>query len=183
LYWPVFQLISPPAAPAISARPPTQAENRASSIVLRYNLPVAGRDEPLDVGDHRALAEFRYQIRRFLHFSERAARAAGIEPQQHQFLLAVKGLPAEQEASVGALAERLQLKHNSVVGLVDRLEEKGLVSRERSTRDRRQVLVALTEAGEDLLRHLSLHHRAELRASAPLFSRALAKLTEEREKQ
>jgi DNA-binding MarR family transcriptional regulator len=141
-----------------------------------------GRDG-LEPADYRALAEFRYRIRRFLHFSERAARTAGMEPRQHQLLLAVKGLPVGQEASVGALAERLQLKHNSAVGLVDRLEEKGLVRRERSARDRRQVLVTLTEAGEALLRDLSLHHRADLRASAPLFARALAHLTEERERQ
>src|SRR5881409_2559150 len=88
--------------------------------------------------DYQALAEFRYQIRRFLRFSEQMARAAGIEPQQHQLLLAVKGLPEGRRAIIGELADRLQLQHHSVVELVDRLEERGFVQRNRDEGDQRR---------------------------------------------
>ena len=106
------------------------------------------------------MAEFRYQIRRFLRFSEQAARRAGLEPAQHQLLLAVKA--HDGEPTVGDLAERLQLRHHSVVGLIDRLAESGLVRRTRAEGDRRQVRVRLTPKGEAVLRKLSLDHRAEL---------------------
>jgi DNA-binding MarR family transcriptional regulator len=106
------------------------------------------------------LAEFRYQIRRFLRFSEQAARRAGLEPAQHQLLLAVKA--HDGEPTVSDLAERLQLRHHSVVGLIDRLAESGLVRRNRAEGDRRQVRVRLTPKGEAVLRKLSLDHRAEL---------------------
>jgi len=113
---------------------------------------------------YRALAEFRYQIRRFLAFSERAARRAGLEPHQHQLLLAVKGLPAGRLATVGEIAERLQVRHHSAVGLIDRLAASGLVRRSRLAADRRQVVVRLTARGEAVLEELSVHHVAELRA-------------------
>ncbi len=103
--------------------------------------------EEIPITDYQALAEFRYQIRRFLRFSEQMARAAGIEPQQHQLLLAVKGLPEGRRAIIGELAERLQLQHHSVVELVDRLEERGFVQRNRDEGDQRRVLVRLTPAG------------------------------------
>src|SRR5512146_1158058 len=94
--------------------------------------------------DYRALAEFRYQIRRFVRFSERAARAAGVEPQQHQLMLAVKGMPEDEQATISNLAERLQIQHHSTVELVDRLVNRSLVTRKRGAEDRRQVLVQLT---------------------------------------
>ena len=114
--------------------------------------------------EYRALAELRYQLRNFLRFSETAARAAGLEPQQHQFLLALRGLPAGVHATVGVLAERLQIKHHSAVGLVDRLEARALVRRARSNGDRRQVLVTLTPRGDRLLARLSVAHHGELRS-------------------
>ncbi len=126
--------------------------------------------------DYRALGEFRYQIRRFLHFSEEAARAAGIEPQQHQLLLAIKGLPAGSQPSVGTLAERLQIQHHSAVELVNRLEKLGFVERHRGEHDRREVLVQLTSRGERILRELSLFHQEELRNSGPALSVALRRL-------
>ena len=91
--------------------------------------------------DYQAIAEFRFEIRRFLHSSERIARAAGLEPQQHQALLAIKGLPAHRAATVGVLAERLLLQHHSAVELVNRLETKGLLRRARGANDRRSVLL------------------------------------------
>ncbi len=114
--------------------------------------------------DYRSLAEFRYQIRRFQHFSENAARRSGVNPAQHQLLLALKGIPSETVPSIGHLAERLFLRHHSTVELVDRLERRGFVRREPSGIDRRQVLVKITARGERLLERLSLIHRAELRS-------------------
>ena len=123
--------------------------------------------------EYEELAEFRYQIRRFLHFSETAVREEGIEPQQHQALLAIKGAPADEAPSVGYLARRLILKHQSAVGLVDRLEQSGLVKRCSAPEDARQVLVRLTPRGERLLHRLSVTHRAELEDIAPSLAASL----------
>ena len=123
--------------------------------------------------DYRELADFRFEIRRFLHFSEAAAREAGIEPQQHQALLAIKGMPSGTAPTVGVLAERLLLRHQSVVGLVDRLERSGLVQRVPGREDHRQVIVHLTHQGEAILERLSLTHREELEETAPQLARAL----------
>jgi DNA-binding MarR family transcriptional regulator len=124
--------------------------------------------------DYASLAEFRYQIRRFLHFSEQAARTAGIEPHQHQLLLALKGLArSEEPPTIGILAERLQIQHHSAVELVQRLEDRGLISRSRSPADRRQVLIQLTPHGEAELEKLTVCHLAELRTNGPALVAAL----------
>ena len=130
----------------------------------------------LSLADYRALADFRHELRRFVHFSEEAARHVGLEPQQHQLLLAMRGMPAGSAATVGALAERLQLRHHSTVELVDRSEARGLVRRAPNPGDRRQVIVTLTAAGAGLLRRLSLAHRTELRTVAPRLATALGAL-------
>lgn len=126
--------------------------------------------------DYQALAEFRYHIRKFIRFSERAAREAGVEPQQHQVLLAIKGIPDGVEPSIGEIAKRLQVVHHSAVELVDRLEEQGMVQRRRCSKDRRRVLLSLTPKGERVLRELSVHHRRELLASGPELASALRRL-------
>jgi len=126
--------------------------------------------------DFQAMAELRYQIRRFLRFSENAARQAGIEPQQHQLLLAIRGLPRQVKPTIGALAERMQLQHHSTVELIDRLVERGFICRLRATDDRRQVLVKLTREGEDFLKGLSLHHLEELQTVGPKFVKILQSL-------
>lgn len=126
--------------------------------------------------DYQAIAEFRFEIRRFLHSSERIARAAGLEPQQHQALLAIKGLPAHRVATVGVLAERLLVQHHSAVELVNRLEAKGLLRRARGANDRRSVLLTPTRRGEKLLRELALTHRAELQTARSKLLEALTKL-------
>jgi DNA-binding MarR family transcriptional regulator len=123
--------------------------------------------------DYKALGEFRYQIRRFLHFSEQAARAAGLEPQQHQLLLSIKGLPLGRKATVGVVAERMQLAHHSTVELIDRLEERGFVQRRRDNEDRRHVLLQITPAGEEILAELSLHHFDELGSVGPTLVQVL----------
>jgi DNA-binding MarR family transcriptional regulator len=129
--------------------------------------------EPID---YEALAEFRYQIRKFIRFSERAARDAGVEPQQHQLLLAVKGMPPDVAPSIGEVASRLQIVHHSAVELVDRLEEQGLIQRRRNPDDRRQVFLSLTQKGERVLRELTVHHRRELATMGPELASALRKL-------
>lgn len=129
--------------------------------------------EELPDNDYSALSEFRYAIRRFLHFSEEAARAAGLEPQQHQLLLAVKGLSLCGSPTIRDIAERLQLRHHSTVELLDRMAEHGLIERTRDTVDQRRVLISLTPAGEDILNKLSLLHRTELRSSGPALVEAL----------
>ena len=129
--------------------------------------------------NYKAMAELRYQIRRFLRFSENAARQAGIEPQQHQLLLAVRGLPDALKPTIGVLAERMQLQHHSTVELIDRLVERNFLFRLRSTDDKRQVLVKLTRDGEEFLQTLSLHHLQELRSAGPTFVKVLQSLIEE----
>ncbi len=123
--------------------------------------------------DYESLAEMRYQIRRYLHFSEEASRAAGLEPRQYQLLLAIKGLPKGVRPRIGELAERLQIQHHSTVELVNRLAKGGYVRRHRDGGDRREVLLALTPRGETVLRKLFLHHRSELRLRGPALVAAL----------
>ena len=133
------------------------------------------KDE-ISITEYQALAEFRYELRRFLRFSEQAARAAGFEPQQHQLLLAIKGLPEGKQATISALAERLQIAHHSTVELIDRLVERGFIQRCRGESDQRWVLVRLTPQGEEALRNLSLAHRAELRSAGPALVQTLTLL-------
>jgi DNA-binding MarR family transcriptional regulator len=133
--------------------------------------------------DFQAMAELRYQIRKFLRFSENAARQAGIEPQQHQLLLAIRGLPEELKPTIGVLADRMQLQHHSTVELIDRLVDRGFVCRLRATDDRRQVLVKLTHDGEEFLKGLSLHHLQELQSTGPKFVKILEDLIGSVEKQ
>jgi DNA-binding MarR family transcriptional regulator len=119
---------------------------------------------PLSNADYKAIATFRAVLRRFLHFSEEAAREAGISPQQHQLLLAIRGFSGESEApTIGDLAEALQIRHHSCVGLVDRLEAAGLVSRSTTDQDARKVFVHLTPQGEEMLAGLTSAHRREHR--------------------
>ena len=117
--------------------------------------------------DYRALAAFRYEIRRFLAFSERAARGAGIEPQQHQALLAIVGLPVGQRPTIGTIAERLCIEHHTTVAIVDKLVEHEFAVRERSETDKREVLVRVTDGGLELLKELSRMHREQLGSVAP----------------
>lgn len=134
----------------------------------------------LSSSEYQALAEFRFQIRRFLHFSEEQVCFHGLEPRQHQLLLAIRGLPHETPAAIGELARRLQLKHHSTVELVDRLERHGHVARTVNNQDRRQVIVHLTRKGSDVLRQLSLAHHQELEAAGPALASALRRLARRR---
>jgi DNA-binding MarR family transcriptional regulator len=113
--------------------------------------------------DYESLAAFRAAIRRFARFSEEGARTVGITPQQHQAILAIMGQPGRSWASIAEVADFLQLKHHTAVGLVDRCVAAGLVERNPDPDDRRQVRVTLTKKGEDLLRHLSTRNLRELK--------------------
>jgi DNA-binding MarR family transcriptional regulator len=128
-----------------------------------------------DQAGYVALAEFRYRIRLFLNASERAARAAGIEPEQFQLLLAVRGAPQGQAATIRTLAERLQVRHHTAVERVDRLARLRLVRRRRDTDDRRAVWVELTPRGARLFESLGRQRLRELRESGPALVRALAR--------
>lgn len=140
--------------------------------MIRYDI--RSMEKNRDRTNYQALADFRYEIRRYLNFSEQAARDAGVEPHQHQALLAIKGLPRNSKATIGVLAYRLQVRHHSAVELVNRLELNRLIRRSRSRADRREVLLRLTGRGEKLLQSLSIPHRAELRTAGPRLLQALS---------
>lgn len=129
--------------------------------------------------DYEALADFRYALRRFLHSSEEAARKNGLSPQQHQALIAIRGFPKGELVTVGALADRLCSKPQSTSELISRLQKQGLVERYGSEADGRQVVLALTPHGEEVLRGLSAVHRQELRKLSPELREALASFYEE----
>ena len=121
----------------------------------------------------RRLAEFRHRIRQFLHFSGEVARSKGIEPQQHQLLLTIKGLPEGTRPTITAISQQLCLRHHSTVELIDRLVERGALQRRPGDLDHREVLVELTPYGEALLHRLSVLHWEELRVSGPALSESL----------
>jgi DNA-binding MarR family transcriptional regulator len=137
------------------------------------------QSDEISKADYEALAAFRAALRRFLRFSEQGARAVGLTPQQHQLLLAVKGQPGRDWASISDLAAALQVRHHAAVGLVDRCERAGLVARGPDPVDRRQVRVTLTPHGEAILAGLSSRNRRELRALQKALRLSLLRTGEE----
>ena len=134
----------------------------------------------LSIADYQALAEFRYQIRKFLHFSDSAIEGAGLERSQYQLMLTIKGMPDGVRPRIRDIADRMLIQHHSAVELIDRLETGGYVRRERGQNDRREVLLALTAKGERILGQLALHHHEELQNAAPKLVGALRRVTRER---
>jgi DNA-binding MarR family transcriptional regulator len=134
---------------------------------------VTGAEQDLSPEQYRDLAEFRKQIRRFLHFSETIAKEHQIEPQQHQLLLAVHGLPEGVKPTIREIAARLFIQHHSAVELANRLEATGAITRVTGPEDKREVWLRLTPAGLSLLRGLALAHRNELERTGPELARAL----------
>jgi len=118
--------------------------------------------ESLNKADFEALARFRFTIRRYLRFSEETVRGYGLTPQQYQLLLAIKGFPGRDWATIRELAELLQLKHHTVGELVNRVQHRGLVQRTAHPSDGRAVSVSLTAAGETLIGRLAALHQREL---------------------
>jgi DNA-binding MarR family transcriptional regulator len=134
---------------------------------------VARAEREISDAQYRLLAEFRFQIRSFLRFSEEIARSSRLEAQQHQLLLALRGLPAGVRPTITALSSRLCLRHHTTVELVNRLVERGAISRQHNQEDRREVLVEITAEGEQLLRELSAAHWEELKRRGPALAAAL----------
>ncbi len=148
---------------------------RGIYIVIRYTENMA---KEITAAEYRALAELRYRIRKFVRDGDAVASAAGLEPQQYLLLLMIRGIPEGQEATVRNLAERLALKHHSVVELIDRLEAHGFVRRSRSHEDRRSVLVSLLPRGEKMLELVAQHRIGELRATGAALVQAISALLE-----
>jgi len=136
--------------------------------------------KPLTHAQYAALAEFRYQLRKYLRYMEAQARANGNHPQQYQLLLAITGLPKPQVPTISALAERMQMNHNSMVELVNRCEKRGLIRRTRSVEDRRHVTLGVTPKGEMVLRQQASASRQELLTIGPVLVDALQKLIHSR---
>lgn len=120
-------------------------------------------DRQISDAEYQALAAFRAELRRFLRFSEDVARAAGLSPQQHQLLLAIRGFSGNTPPTIRDLAAALQVKHHSMVGLINRTEQAGYLRREPSPRDQRPVQIVLTSGGEEVLRSLTAAHWSEHR--------------------
>ncbi len=127
--------------------------------------------------EYETLAAFRYSLRQFLHFSEEAAHSVGLTPQQHQALLSIKGFPGRDSITITELAERMQIQHQSAVGLADRLMEQDLLLREPSPTDRRQVFVSLSAKGQAVLEKLSSIHKEELRRMLPELQQLIEQLS------
>lgn len=132
--------------------------------------------DEITTAEYQALAELRYRIRKFVREGDAVARNMGLEPQQYLFLLAIRGLPENVEATIRTLADRLALKHHSAVELIDRLEAHGYVRRSRSRDDRRRVLVSLLPRGERLLEQVARQRISELRASGAALVNAISAL-------
>lgn len=131
----------------------------------------------------QVLAEFRHELRNFLHFSELAAAQFDLQPQQHQLLLQIAGAPAGTVPTIGYVAERLGLRHHTTVELSKRCEEAGLIARRHQGEDRRCVLLRLTRAGDRLLKALSVAHARELNVLAPRLICALKRIQASAEQQ
>jgi DNA-binding MarR family transcriptional regulator len=145
-------------------------------IVIRYNLNMNGAPKKTAQQRLQTLAEFRYALRQFLHFSEEAAAKAGLHPQQHQLLLQIAGIPDGVAPTISYAAERLGLRHHTVVELSKRCEEQGLIQRTQNTHDRRCVELQITSHGRQLLQSLSEDHGHELYELAPRLIAALTQI-------
>lgn len=128
------------------------------------------------LADYHGLADLRYHVRNFLRVRELACRKIGLAPQHYQFLLQLKGLEGRSPATVSALADRLQLRHHSTVGLIDRLVAKGFIRRRADVRDRRQVIIELRPRGAAVLKRLALYSFVELRTEGPALVTTLGRL-------
>jgi DNA-binding MarR family transcriptional regulator len=126
--------------------------------------------------DYETLASFRYELRKFLRFSEEAAHQHDLTPLQYQALLAIEGFPGRNQVTIGELAEQLQIAAHGAVGLVDRLEAAKFIEREPCEQDRRRVIVRLTKLGQGKLEKLAKVHREELREAGPLLVKILKRV-------
>ena len=135
------------------------------------------RQAELGSHEYELLATFRYALRSFMYFSESAAKGIGLTAQQYQTLLALRGFPDKREVTINDLAQQLLVRHNTAVGLVDRLDAQGLIDRKPSPVDRRQVYLRLTAKGERMLARLGSVHREELRRIGPQLKQLLQQIS------
>lgn len=131
----------------------------------------------LTTRDYAQLAEFRHALRGFMRFSDTAADAVGLTTKHYQVMLIIRGCPEERSVSIGDLARNMFIKHNSAVGLVDRLAQEKLIVREPSCVDRRKVELRLTSRGKQVLAKLAKTHRQELRRIGPVLRRFLSEMS------
>jgi DNA-binding MarR family transcriptional regulator len=132
--------------------------------------------ERLTDAEYQRLADFRHALRKFLYFSEQAAASEGLTPQQYQAMLAIRGV-GKDLLNVATLADRLCLKHNTVVELIQRLEKAGLIHKQHSPHDGRSVVLGLTEEGADRLNRLAVTHTTELKCIGPEILKRLSKIS------
>jgi len=147
-----------------------------ANSVSRPARKIAPQAANLSVEQFQRLAEFRFQLRRFLHFSHIAAENAGLRPQQYQLLQCVYGMPGELDPTIANVAARMLLKHNSAVELVDRTIEQGLLRRSSDPTDHRRILLRVTPQGERILASLASYHLEELEQAGPELIRALRRV-------
>lgn len=152
------------------------AENRGVHPVASNGHSASGEPAPLTRAQMRRLAEFRFQLRKFLHFSSLTADAAGVRAQQYQLLQCIWGMPEELDPTIANVAARMLLKHNSAVELVDRTIEQGLLRRCPDPTDHRRILLRVTPLGEKLLSSLAAWHVRELEETGPELIRALRRV-------
>jgi DNA-binding MarR family transcriptional regulator len=144
---------------------------------ISETLPVPSSSSPVMTDEqYRRLADFRYHLRRFLHFSQQAAAGAGLHPQQYQLLQVVAGMPEDKSPTIAAVAARMCLRHNSVVELVNRTIEERLLRKVADPLDHRRLLLQITPAGERLLGSLTEYHLRELDELGPELIKALKKV-------
>lgn len=134
------------------------------------------KQKSLSKSEYEALSDFRYALRNFLQFSKDTAESVGLTARQHQALLAIKGFARRERITNGELAERLHIKHHSAVGLINRMEAQNLIVREKSETDKREIFIALTTRGAELLEKLTAAHREELQLIAPQLNSVLESL-------
>lgn len=147
-------------------------------MLKRKSVHAKSAAKTLSRPEYKALAEFRYQIRKYLRYMEEKARARGYNPQQYQLLLAIEGLPEGKAPTIKTVAERMQLNHNTTVELVDRCEERGLLRRQRAGLDRRLVTLEVTPDGKRMMQEQATASRAELREVGPILFASLQQLLE-----
>lgn len=139
------------------------------------------RKSEISASEYQTLSEFRHQLSAFLRRRRQAAESAGLEAQQYEFLLALKGLPSSEQPNIKQIAKQLLLQHHSAVELATRLEKRGLVRRRRSSRDRRAVLLSLTRSGDKTLQQVAEYSFSQLRLEAPALLRTLRRLLKTKE--
>jgi DNA-binding MarR family transcriptional regulator len=148
------------------------------------SVPVAPNKSAteLDLDHLRRLAEFRFQLRRFLHMSQTAAEEAGLRPQQYQMLQCVAAMPVGVDPTIANVAERMFLRHNSTVELVDRTIEQGLLRRTTDPEDHRRILLRVTRDGERVLASLAEFHTTQLLDTGPELVDALTRILTSRKR-